>query len=87
MNPSFDKMGAKVERFRAMPRSPETDRAYGLALLDAINRQNLARLHKAVAQSWRARDEAQMAVAYKAAMAGEDAPLVANIVVPSGRRR
>jgi hypothetical protein len=70
------KFGAKVARMRSLPRSPATDRAYGLAVLAAVNRDNLNRLHKGMAQSWRNRSDKQVKLAYEATMRGEDIGLV-----------
>lgn len=79
------KFGAKVERMRALPRSPANDRAYGLAVIAAVNRDNLSRLHKGMAQSWRNRSDAQVKLAYEATMRGEDIGMVDSIHVPSQR--
>lgn len=38
--PSYPKLGAKVEKLRRAPRSPENDRKLGEAILDAIYRMN-----------------------------------------------
>lgn len=80
------KFGAKVERMRALPRSPANDRAYGLAVIAAVNRDNLSRLHKGMAQSWRNRSDAQVKLAYEATMRGEDVGMVDSIHIPSPAR-
>ena len=54
----------------------------GHKILEAVNRQNRSGVEGALAESWRRRTEAQVRVAYEAAMAGKDAPLTYNIYVP-----
>lgn len=54
----------------------------GAKILDAINARNRRIAEGALAESWRKRTDAQVAIAYRAAMAGEDAPLTHDIYVP-----
>jgi len=81
-NPMTGISDTRLLPLRDLPRTPANIRKHGLLVLDLVNRQNLTRLHGAMAASWKARDDDQVRIAYLAAMAGEDAPLVANIAVP-----
>lgn len=59
----------------------------GDKILKAVNAQNRAATERALAESWRKRTDAQVGIAYRAAMEGKDAPLTHNIYVPGGNRR
>lgn len=81
INPMTGISSTRLAPLRDLPRTPANIRKHGLLVLDLVNRQNRSRLDRAMADSWKARDDDQVRIAYLAAMAGEDAPLVANIAV------
>lgn len=74
-----------IEPDRACPCASGTWHVDGNKILKAVNDQNRRAVENALAESWRKRTDAQVGVAYRAAMAGKDAPLTHNIYVHGGR--
>jgi hypothetical protein len=76
-----------VEPTRACPCASGTWHTDGEKILKAINAQNRARIEAGLAESWRKRTDAQVGIAYRAAMEGKDAPLTHDIHVPDDQSR
>lgn len=72
---------AYEEPGRACPCASGTWHTEGKKILAAVNSQNRANMDRALADSWKRRTDKQVGIALKAALAGRDAPLVANIHV------
>ena len=64
-----------VEPDSRSPCASGTLHTNGKAILKAINEQNARNIEGALAESWKRRTDAQVKIAYEAAMKGEHAPL------------
>lgn len=76
-----------AEPMRACPCASGTWHTDGNKILKAVNAQNRAHVEAGLAESWRKRTDAQVGIAYRAAMEGKDAPLTHDIHVPGDQTR